>query len=98
MLYLGRNCGSELSAVEFDSGALAFLEVTLSEEMREEGAARLTTQARPLLQPATPSCSGAAVGETVRAHALEYIAAQLGQINAKLEKIVKTFPQTGQND
>jgi hypothetical protein len=77
---------------------LAFLEVTVLEEMKEEGAERLTTQARPLLQSATPSCPHADLEAALRAHVLEYIAAQLRQINAKLDKIVTTFPQSGQND
>ena len=70
----------------------------MSDELREAGAERLAAQASPPLHPAARSGSGAAMGAALRVHALEYIAAQLGQINAKLDIIIRTFPQSRQND
>ena len=68
------------------------------DELREAGAERFTAQANRPLQSPAPSGSGAAVDGTLRAHILEYIAAQLGKINAKLDTIVTTFPASGRKE
>jgi hypothetical protein len=64
----------------------------MSGKPREAAADCFTAQPSYLLEPEVPSGSGPDMENARRAHALEYIAAQLGHINAKLDKIVTTIP------
>jgi hypothetical protein len=62
---------------------------------------RFTARASQPFQPEPPSASGTGldVDATLRmAHALEYIAAQLGQINAKLDALVSGLARPRQKE
>ena len=61
---------------------------------KEQAAARFAARTSQPYQPTMPSTGNLQTDHVVRiAHALEYIAAQLGQINSKLDAIVADYPK-----
>ena len=68
----------------------------MSDELKESSAGSLVLERQPV-QVAGASSPGANVDPARRAHALEFIASQLLNVNTKLERLLNNLPHMRQN-